>query len=75
MDGAPPPQAAACIEHAGPTVASARIMLAGTFASLLLAGVSPLSEMGFAVAAGILIVAFVMARVRFTRGGAVCLTV
>lgn len=49
------------IEHAGPSVASAGLILAGTFASLLLAGVALLMQLGFAVAIGIALAAFVMA--------------
>jgi RND superfamily putative drug exporter len=49
------------IRHAGPTIAAAGLILAGTFASLLLAGNSLLTQMGFAISAGIAIVAFVMA--------------
>lgn len=64
VGGASPKQAAAlAVEHAGPTVASAGIILAGTFGSLMLTGVSLLSEIGFAVASGILLVAIVMATV------------
>jgi len=48
------------IEHGGPSVGAAGLILAGTFASLMLAGVSFLTEMGFAVSLGILIAAFVM---------------
>ncbi|HET8641571.1 MAG TPA: MMPL family transporter [Pseudonocardiaceae bacterium] len=48
------------VEHAGPSVTAAGVILAGTFASLLLGGVSFLLEMGFAVSIGILISAFVM---------------
>jgi RND superfamily putative drug exporter len=63
-EGAGPHEAAArAVEHAGPTVASAGIILAGTFGSLMLAGVDLLSEMGFAVAAGIILVAILMASV------------
>jgi len=56
------PRAAAdlAIEHAGPSIGAAGIILAGTFASALLAGVSFLVEMGFAVSIGILLSAFVM---------------
>jgi putative drug exporter of the RND superfamily len=62
--GVPRREAAArAVEHAGPTVASAGIILAGTFGSLMLAGVDLLSETGFAVAAGIVLVAIVMAGV------------
>jgi len=49
------------IEHGGPSVGAAGLILAGTFASMLLAGVAFLMEMGFAVSLGILISAFVMA--------------
>lgn len=49
------------VEHGGPSVAAAGLILAGTFGSLLLAGVSFLTEMGFAVSVGILISAFLMA--------------
>jgi RND superfamily putative drug exporter len=48
------------IEHGGPSVGAAGLILAGTFASMLLAGISFLMEMGFAVSIGILISAFVM---------------
>jgi RND superfamily putative drug exporter len=64
VGGASPRRAAAlAVEHGGPTVASAGIILAGTFGSLMLTGVSLLSEIGFAVASGILLVAIVMASV------------
>jgi RND superfamily putative drug exporter len=49
------------VRHAGPTVAAAGLILAGTFGSLLLAGNSLLTQMGFAIAFGIAVVAFVMA--------------
>jgi RND superfamily putative drug exporter len=48
------------VEHGGPSVGAAGVILAGTFASMLLAGISFLMEMGFAVSVGILIAAFVM---------------
>ena len=48
------------IEHGGPSVGAAGLILAGSFASMLLAGISFLMEMGFAVSIGILISAFVM---------------
>ncbi|WP_255950509.1 MMPL family transporter [Streptomyces odontomachi] len=56
------PRAAAgmALRHAGPTVAAAGFILAATFATMLLAGNSLLSEMGFAVSFGIAIAAFVM---------------
>ena len=48
------------IEHGGPSVAAAGLILAGTFGSLMLAGIALLTEMGFAVALGIVLSAFVM---------------
>jgi len=62
QQGMPPRQAAAdAVRHAGPAIASAGLILAGTFASLILAGNSILQQVGFAVAAGIALAAFVMA--------------
>jgi len=61
-EGKPPREAAAqAIRHAGPTVAAAGLILAGTFASLMLAGNSLLVSMGFAISFGIAVSAFVMA--------------
>jgi putative drug exporter of the RND superfamily len=61
-EGRPPRQAAAlALRHAGPTIGAAGLILAGTFASLTLAGNSILAQLGFAVAAGIALAAFVMA--------------
>jgi RND superfamily putative drug exporter len=48
------------VEHAGPSVAAAGLILAGTFASLMLAGLAQLTQMGFAVSLGIILAAFVM---------------
>lgn len=48
------------VEHTAPTLASAGIILAGTFASLMLAGLSLLTEMGFSVTFGIALGAFVI---------------
>ncbi|MFI5490776.1 MMPL family transporter [Micromonospora echinaurantiaca] len=60
-EGNEPRQAAAIgVEHAGPTVAAAGLILAGTFAVLMLAPISFLQQMGFAVAIGIVLSAFVM---------------
>jgi RND superfamily putative drug exporter len=60
--GMTPRQAAAdAVRHAGPAIASAGLILAGTFASLTLAGNSVLQQVGFAVACGIALAAFVMA--------------
>jgi len=48
------------VEHGGPSVGAAGLILAGTFASLMLAGISFFTEMGFAVSLGIILSAFVM---------------
>jgi RND superfamily putative drug exporter len=53
--------AAQAVRHAGPTVAAAGLILGGTFASLMLGGNALLMSMGFAIAFGILVAAFVMA--------------
>ncbi len=53
--------AAVAVRHAGPTIASAGLILAGTFASLMLAGGTTLVQMGFAISFGIAVAAFVMA--------------
>jgi putative drug exporter of the RND superfamily len=53
--------AAAALAHAGPAIGAAGLILAGTFASLTLAGEQVLTQVGFAVAAGIAIAAYVMA--------------
>jgi RND superfamily putative drug exporter len=58
---APREAAALALRHAGPTVGAAGLILAGTFASLTLAGNSILSQLGFAVSAGIVLAAFVVA--------------
>jgi putative drug exporter of the RND superfamily len=60
--GMTPRQAAAdAVRHAGPAIGSAGLILAGTFASLVLAGNSVLQQIGFAVSSGIALAAFVMA--------------
>ncbi|HEV2255486.1 MAG TPA: MMPL family transporter [Streptosporangiaceae bacterium] len=62
QSGMMPRQAAAdAVRHAGPAIGSAGLILAGTFASLILAGNSILQQVGFAVSAGIALAAFVMA--------------
>jgi putative drug exporter of the RND superfamily len=62
QQGMTPRQAAAdAVRHAGPAIGSAGLILAGTFASLTLAGNSILQQVGFAVACGIALAAFVMA--------------
>ena len=61
-EGMPPSQAASvAFRHAAPTIAAAGLILAGTFASLTLAGNTILAQLGFAVAWGIALAAFVMA--------------
>jgi len=61
-DGATPRVAAAhALAQAGPAIASAGLILAGTFGSLTLAGNQVLTQVGFAVAAGIALAAFVTA--------------
>ncbi len=53
--------AAEALKHAGPTIAAAGVILAGTFASLMLGGNAFFQAMGFALAFGIFVAAFVMA--------------
>ncbi|OLT30721.1 hypothetical protein BJF79_38365 [Actinomadura sp. CNU-125] len=53
--------AALAVQHGGPTVAAAGLILAGTFSVMLLASVSMLQQMGFSIALGIALSAFVMA--------------
>jgi RND superfamily putative drug exporter len=61
-EGMSPRDAAAhAVAHAGPAIGAAGLILAGTFASLTLAGNTILSEVGFAVSCGIALAAFVMA--------------
>ena len=59
------PRAAAelAVEQAGPTVVSAGVILAGTFASLGLTGISLLVQIGATIAIGVILVSFVMATV------------
>ncbi|MGI5167306.1 MMPL family transporter [Spirillospora sp. CA-253888] len=60
-EGHEPRKAAAlAVEHGGPTVAAAGLILAGTFSVMLLAKISMLQQMGFSVAIGIALSAFVM---------------
>ncbi|WP_042395838.1 MMPL family transporter [Streptacidiphilus carbonis] len=61
-EGREPREAASqALRHAGPTVAAAGAILAGTFASMMLAGNTLFAEMGFSISFGIVIAAFVMA--------------
>jgi len=41
------------IRHTGPTVAAAGVLLAGTFASLMISGVSSFIQIGFAVSSAL----------------------
>ncbi|UDY24318.1 MMPL family transporter [Nocardioides sp. Kera G14] len=62
QEGKGPREAAAwAVRHAGPTVAAAGLILAGTFASLMFGGNSFLVTLGFAISFGIALAAFVMA--------------
>ncbi len=64
MNGHSPKESARiAISNDAPTVAAAGIILALTFASLMLAGLDNLLELGFGVAVGIVIAAFLMAPV------------
>jgi putative drug exporter of the RND superfamily len=61
-EGHPPRKSAdLTIEHSSTTVYSAGLILAATFGSLLLAGFSFLTQMGSAIAIGVLLSAFVIA--------------
>jgi RND superfamily putative drug exporter len=53
--------AAMAVRHTGPAIGAAGLILAGTFASLMLAGNTILAQVGFAVSCGIALAAFVMA--------------
>ncbi|MDX6299454.1 MAG: putative drug exporter of the superfamily [Nocardioidaceae bacterium] len=53
--------AAEAVKQAGPTVAAAGLILAGTFAALMLGGNSLLVALGFSISFGIFVAAFVMA--------------
>jgi RND superfamily putative drug exporter len=62
QEGREPREAAAeALKHAGPTIGAAGFILAATFATLMLSGNDFLTQMGFTVAFGILVAAFVMA--------------
>ncbi|MEC3994561.1 MMPL family transporter [Actinacidiphila sp. DG2A-62] len=61
-EGREPREAASeALKHAGPTIGAAGFILAATFATLMLGGNDFLTEMGFTVAFGIVVAAFVMA--------------
>jgi RND superfamily putative drug exporter len=60
--GRPPREAARlAIIHGAPAVSAAGLILAGTFASLLLTGIQLLEEIGLAVALGVLLAANILA--------------
>jgi RND superfamily putative drug exporter len=62
VDGHGPRKAAdLAVEHSSATVVSAGLILAATFGSLLLANISFLSQMGTAIAIGVVLSAFVIA--------------
>ncbi|MBD0739972.1 MMPL family transporter [Streptomyces sp. CBMA29] len=62
QEGRDPREAASmALRHAGPTIGAAGFILAATFATLMLSGNSFLTQMGFTVAFGIIVAAFVMA--------------
>ncbi|MFF0295793.1 MMPL family transporter [Kitasatospora sp. NPDC004614] len=61
-EGRSPREAAKeAVRHAGPTVAAAGFILAASFATFMLAGNVLFAELGFALAIGIVLAAFVMA--------------
>ncbi len=60
--GKPPREAAAeAVKHAGPTIASAGLILTGSFATFMFAGNNLIVSLGFSLAFGIFVAAFVMA--------------
>jgi RND superfamily putative drug exporter len=61
-EGHEPPRAAhLTVEHSSATVAAAGLILASTFSSLALGGISFLTQMGTAIAIGVSLAAFVIA--------------
>ncbi|HET6168403.1 MAG TPA: MMPL family transporter [Marmoricola sp.] len=61
-EGRSPRDAAAeAVKHAGPTIAAAGLILAGTFGTFMLGGNSFIVSLGFALSFGIFVAAFVMA--------------
>jgi RND superfamily putative drug exporter len=52
--------AAEAVKHAGPTIAAAGLILAGTFGTFMLGGNSFIVSLGFALSFGIFVAAFVM---------------
>lgn len=49
------------VEHSSATVVSAGLILAGTFASLILGGISFLTQMGTSISIGVMLAAFIIA--------------
>jgi len=49
------------VEHSSATVVSAGLILAGTFASLILGGISFLTQMGSSISIGVMLAAFIIA--------------
>lgn len=61
-EGRSPRDAAAeAVRHAGPTIAAAGVILAGSFATFMLGGNAFITSLGFALSFGIFVAAFVMA--------------
>lgn len=61
-EGKSPREAASqAVRHAGPTIAAAGLILAGSFATFMLGGNALITSMGFALSFGIFVAAFVMA--------------
>lgn len=61
QEGHSPKKAAAlAVEHGGPTVMAAGVILAGTFGVMMLAPVAMMQQLGFGVAIGIMLSAFVV---------------
>ncbi len=58
---APHEGAELAVLHGAPAVSAAALILAGSFASLMLTGIATLTELGFGVAIGIILSAFLMA--------------
>jgi RND superfamily putative drug exporter len=60
-EGKSPRDAAAeAVRHAGPTIAAAGVILAGSFATFMLGGNALITSLGFALSFGIFVAAFVM---------------
>lgn len=63
-DGHEPRSAARLsVQHAGPAVGAAGLILAGTFAALIVSPISAISQIGFGVAIGIILSAFLVSTI------------